>query len=402
MAPPSSPVIRRRPKARSGTLQFFWSPPLSDGGSALTAYVLECSAISYSQMIDPSYATYTVDSLTNGTDYTFTIKAQNADGDSDPVSFLTVQPGNFPDPPENAVPSPVGQTGITFQWDAPISTGGADIRFYVTHAINQTTPGVSTIKKSIYGNKSTTFLGGLDASSTYVFKLFAVNDPGYSIPVTLYSVPTDPDLVVLLRAFQYSGSGTWYDESGLDNNALVEDGTPSKNIAGNGVVLDGASSFALAPIGVLSNWTLNAWFKQTGTPGLGACLITDIYTGSGYINFCIKTGDNAIPLEEWGGAMFSAAGWYEETPIDGWSNWKNIQITWNGTYMKTYVNGAFVHETDYTGVGSSGPNVGTRIGRRWDAAYYAVGELGEVRIYSRALNAGEVATAYAQSASIFI
>jgi hypothetical protein len=407
MAPPSAPRIRSRPKARDGTLQFFWTTPLSDGGSALTAYVLACSAFSFSQTLGADATTYTVSGLTNGTDYTFTILARNADGDSPAVTFRTVQPGNFPSVPQLASISSInsGATAL-LNWSTPTSTGGADIRYYVTHTKNLTNAYASTIKTSLYPYTRSKTIQGLDVSASYVHYLYSVNDPGYSIPVTLYEIPSDPTLVVLLRGFRYSGSGDWINEANPSNNARVAHGTPTKNTEGNAVVLNGSTGFDINPIGVLGNWTISAWFKQTGPSQPNACLITDIYNGySQYINFVFVSNIGTTPNvsdTQVAGGMYSAGNWCVNDPISNWDNWKHITTSWDGTTMKTYENGSLSSSSTFPGRATSGTNNGVRIGYRWDYTFFMVGELGEARIYGRALSANEVATAYAQSAGFFI
>jgi hypothetical protein len=67
--------------------------------------------------------------------------------------------------------------------------------------------------------------------------------------------------------------------------------------------------------------------------------------------------------------------------------------TWDGTNLKTYVNGAIVGSVQTGGV-TPDPNTQYRIGRRWDVAYYVTGEIGEVRIYGAPITSDNVLILY--------
>jgi Zn-dependent metalloprotease len=85
-----------------------WSAPVSDGGSPVTGYLLTASPGGVTVHTGgPTEATVT--GLTNGTAYTFTVKAENAAGSSLPSpATAAVTPEAVPDPPtplETAVPT---------------------------------------------------------------------------------------------------------------------------------------------------------------------------------------------------------------------------------------------------------------------------------------------------------
>lgn len=77
----------------------------------------------------------------------------------------------------------------------------------------------------------------------------------------------------------------------------------------------------------------------------------------------------------------------------------NIQVTYNGSQIVTYINGASIGTVSVGGAADTGLDY--LIGRRWDGANYMVGEIGELRIYNRVLSASEVTAAYNESLATF-
>ena len=73
-------------KAGNASVTIVWTPPASNGGSAITGYVITPS--SGSPVTVGNVTTYTVTGLTNGTPYTFTVAAINSAGTGPPSAAL--------------------------------------------------------------------------------------------------------------------------------------------------------------------------------------------------------------------------------------------------------------------------------------------------------------------------
>ena len=211
------------------------------------------------------------------------------------------------------------------------------------------------------------------------------------------SAPTN--LQVYLRAANYSGSGAWIDESGSGRDATLENGTIAKNAQGNGIVLNGSTSWTFPNVNVTNKWTANVWYKNTANHSAGACIVTQ---GMGYYQLNCMIGD-------WGpwGNTTKVAGTFLNGPwaigdeITLVNNvWTNIQIVNNGTHIITYIDGTLLGSVPaYNGISAIDNGLDYLIGR--GSPGYMVGEIGEVRIYNKALSASEVTAIYNESLATF-
>ena len=216
----------------------------------------------------------------------------------------------------------------------------------------------------------------------------------------------DITLQVFLRAKNYTSGNTWNDESNKGRNASLAGGTATKNAAGNGIVLNGSTYWTIPALTMGNSWTANVWYKQTGANvGTYPSILTHQFVAPYQdINISIAAnGSNGFR-----GQIFKYAAssvWYNSGQNMTLVNnmWTNIQITWNGSNMVTYVNGVQIGTTSLSLVSALGTNTQLlNIGKRHDLAEYVTGEIGEVRVYNRALTAAEVLTAYNESAIDFI
>ena len=110
-----------------------WNPPVSNGGSPITGYVVTPYIGGVAQAPVPfnsTATTQTVTGLTNGTTYRFAVQAINAVGTgaySDVSAPVT--PGT-PDAPTIGA-AVAGDAQATVSWTAPLSDGGSPITGYV-------------------------------------------------------------------------------------------------------------------------------------------------------------------------------------------------------------------------------------------------------------------------------
>jgi hypothetical protein len=302
---------------------------------------------------------------------------------------------------------PQGQwANIQITWDggSDTSAGGTMTTYLNGQLVGSTT----TTNPSLDGHPSVPyFIGGdWNGAPSLIGEIGEVRI--YNYPLTQAQVtaaynasaaifPNPAPLRILLNASSYSGTGAWNDESGLGNNATLADGTAAKNVAGNGIVLDGQTSWTFPNVAVANAWTASVWYKSTGTPtGVLPCILTQIQNESGAMNCQIGwLVENGGPYSV-GFDNYNRGTVFELTQ----GEWVNIQGTWDGTNLATYINGALIGTTQ-PGSTAYDSGLGFRIGRRWDGADYMIGEIGEVRIYNYPLTQAEVTNIYNASAATF-
>lgn len=90
-------------KTTKNSITLAWKKPISDGGSYITAYILELSEgdEKWKQIKKGKESSHTISDLTEGKEYTFRVKALNESGEGPPTELTVVakdQFGKKPDP----------------------------------------------------------------------------------------------------------------------------------------------------------------------------------------------------------------------------------------------------------------------------------------------------------------
>ena len=168
--PPSVPL---NVSAQAGNAQatISWQTPNSDGGAAITSYTATSSPNNLTCSTSSNQCIIT--GLTNGTNYTFTVIATNAEGNSaSSDASNTVTPITVPDPPTNAEATR-GDGSVTVTWQPPTNNGGSSISSYLATA-NPSGLTCTTATTSCTVN-------GLTNGTQYSFTVAATNDAGTGV-----------------------------------------------------------------------------------------------------------------------------------------------------------------------------------------------------------------------------
>lgn len=205
----------------------------------------------------------------------------------------------------------------------------------------------------------------------------------------------------------YSGSGNaWNNLTGQGYNGTLQNGV-TYNTASNSLSFSSASlqSVTGSDLGALTNFTVETWFYLNTLPTTAgaACIVTNAFPGTTtQLNFSI--GLNNSPTNAniaggfYNGAWRSTAGF---APVI--NTWYCTAVTYNGTTVIQYLNGASQSTLSYTGTATTS-NAGYRIARRWDTGAgvdHINGLIPIVRIYNRALSATEILQNYNAQKSRF-
>jgi uncharacterized repeat protein (TIGR02543 family) len=163
-----------------------WTAPSSDGGSAITDYLVQFSTdgTNFTTFADgtSTTASATVTGLTNGTAYTFRVSTTNAAGTGTASSTVTGTPRTAPGAP-TALAATVGNTQVALTWTAPTNTGGSAITDYLvefsTDGTNFTTfaDGTSTTASAT--------VTGLTNGTAYTFRVSTINAAGTGTGATI-------------------------------------------------------------------------------------------------------------------------------------------------------------------------------------------------------------------------
>jgi len=254
---PSAPSIGLATRG-NGQASVSFSAPSNDGGSAITSYTVTASPGGFTASAASSPITVT--GLTNGTAYTFTVKAANINGvGAVSAASNSVTPATTPGPPIT-VSAARGNGQATVSFSPPVSDGGSAI----TNFIVTSSPGGFIGM----GGSSPITVNGLSNGTSYTFTVVATNSVGAgpsslsSAPVTPASVPGAP---AISKVTIGSGQATVNFDPPVSNGGSV--------ITGYSVTSSGGqwSSGSGSPITVsnLTNGT-SYTFSVTATNSVGS------------------------------------------------------------------------------------------------------------------------------------
>ena len=178
-APPTGVAITTE---GNGELTVGWTAPTENGGSDITGYKVQWKSGTQSfgssrqhSTADGTATSYTIPSLTNGTEYTVRVLAVNSVGDSAASNTDTGTPSTTPSAPTNVQAS--GNAELTVTWDAP-DNGGSAITGYTVQWKSGTQSYNTTRQATV--TTTTHTIGSLTNDTTYTLRVKATNANGDS------------------------------------------------------------------------------------------------------------------------------------------------------------------------------------------------------------------------------
>jgi hypothetical protein len=300
-----------------------WAAPASNGGGAITNYVIQFSSnrggawTTFNRAASASTSA-TVTGLVNGTNYIFRVAAVNSAGTSGfsnnsnsvrPVAQIAV-PGS-----PTGVVATAGNGRVTLRWNAPASNGGSPITRYAVQL--STDNGNSWVAAVIPASSRTSAsVTGLSNGSQYIFRVAAVNVAGVGAYTTSIAGVTP---VV--------GAVTSIDLSAFANRRLQSVGFGAVGQLPEGDVTLGGVRFAI-PVGGNNVWTGEAAIggnPRTLDVPVNAVGVTRVHT---LINTLWGERDRGARASI---TFFGSAGAVHTVELDGnnhirdylWNTWTN-------------------------------------------------------------------------------
>jgi hypothetical protein len=161
-----------------------WTPPQSDGGSAVTGYTVRTytsSGIATGNNVGPPATAVqaTVNGLTPGSTYQFGVTAENCAGSSPESGRAALTEPNSPSAPQS-VTATGGVGTIKVQWSAPAQTNGAAITSYTAHLYRSDGTDTGLDSGTLAATTTQYTFSGRPKATSYYALVYATNSVGTS------------------------------------------------------------------------------------------------------------------------------------------------------------------------------------------------------------------------------
>jgi uncharacterized repeat protein (TIGR02543 family) len=255
--------------------------PVNNGGAALTTYTVTSNPGSFTCTINAPTTSCNISGLSNGTAYTFTVKASNTNGDSSPSDLSSsITPAKAPDAPTNVLV--VAGTGkITVSWIEPASNG-SPITSYTVQAYDSSGTAVVGATCVVMAPAVTCDVSAnLIAGSQYTFKVTATSTAGTSLASDAsadVAINAAPSVPINVTAIGENGSATVsWDPPVNTNGSAISGYTVTAYTLGN--VVSGTCTRNEAPLTCSISGLTNGVdyrFAVTATNGIGTSLESEL------------------------------------------------------------------------------------------------------------------------------
>jgi hypothetical protein len=345
---------------------------------------------SSANMIGQSTTTSYTDKVAAGT-YYYVIEARDAAGNlSLPSTQVTgiAQPDTIA--PTVSLTAPTNNTTvsgtITITASASDNVGVSSVQFFVDgSAIG---PALTTAPYSISWNTSSVLNG---SHTLTALAKDASNNPTTSLPIAVTVSNSAPTGLVASYNFDQGTGSTLVDDSGNGLNGTIANAVWSTaGHSGGALSFNGTNSWVTindsSQLHLTTGMTIEAWVDPTAMSGWNAIVLKERTGGLAYGLYGEdNTGNPPSGYIDINGTDYNAAG----GPKIALNTWTHLATTYDGTTLKTYVNGVLAGTRTVSGTIISSTGV-LRIGGDSVWGEYFAGLIDDVRVYNRALSQAEI------------
>jgi beta-lactam-binding protein with PASTA domain/Ca2+-binding RTX toxin-like protein len=237
--------------------------------------------------------------------------------------------------------------------------------------------------------------------------------PGSAVNLVVSTGPAAaPGLVAAFGFDEVSGTIAINSANNVFNGAIRQAIRVDGKI-GKALSFDGANDWVTvtdttgSPLDLTTGMTLEAWVKPTAMAGWETIVMKERGgLGTGLLSYALYAHDGAGEVPAQPNSFAGPAGYLRVTPVNSTTDqgvrqathvpltlgaWTHIATTYDGANQRLYVNGVLVATKAQAGTIAAG-NQPLRIGGNNVSGEFFQGLIDEIRIYSRALSAAEIAT----------
>jgi fibronectin type 3 domain-containing protein len=348
------------------------------------------------RIAQPSTTSFTDTGLTAGTPYYYKVAAVDAAGNVGPAgNEASATPTADTTPPTTPVnlTATAASGQVTLSWGASTDAGGI-ARYSVYRS---TTSGFTPAPANLIGQPTTTSYAdtAVVGGTTYFYKVTAEDNAGNASPASnqaTANVPVGPP-PGLVAAYGFdTGSGTAVvDQSGTGNNGTLTNATWAGAGAGkfgNALSFNGTNASVSVPdsssLDLTSGMTIEGWVNPTTVSGFRTVILKERPNNLTYGLY--SSSDSGRPQSEIVVGPSRIIVGPSSIPVNAWTH---LAATFDGATQRLYVNGTLVGSLASSGTIATSSNM-LKIGGNAIWGEWFSGLIDEVRIYNRALSAGEI------------
>jgi hypothetical protein len=276
---------------------------------------------------------------------------------------------------------------VTLSQAAP--TGGSSVPLSDNSSPALTIPASVTVPA---GALTATFTatGGVVASNTSVTITATLNGSSTTGSVTIQAPLSTPGLVAAY-SFKEGAGSTVHDSSGNNNTGTISGATwTASGMYGSALVFNGTNALVTindsAPLHLTNAMTLEAWVNPSTVTKAWRDVV---YKGNDAYYLSATSTSKSLPAL--GGTFGNKnANTYGSAALPT-NTWTHLAATYDGQYMRLYVNGVLVSSKTQTGTLLSSTNP-LEIGGDSIFGQFFAGTIDEVRVYNTALTQVQIQT----------